>query len=295
MPKKLAITTRKGGVGKTEVLVALVAALARRASRVLVVDLDPQGNASRRLAAAWDPTRGLPSISEVIKADQVGGGVDAVVPCGWVDSAGKPTAEAQYIDVLPARPDLLNREYEAGQVGALRRLKKALEGWTDGYDYILFDNRPDLGHLVQLTLAAADYVLVPSTLDFDGVGGALDVRDFIQDHAEDVMNPNLQLLAVLPTRFDKRLLEQRDQYDNLREAFPDHLLNFTQNVKRNGVVEFVTPSYIPEKVRFAEADSAAASLTAWNDKTARETVAIYDALAKAVVERATEMSERRAA
>ncbi|WP_426624425.1 ParA family protein [Leifsonia sp. McL0607] len=296
MTTRIAISTRKGGVGKSEVLVALASAFARKKERVLAVDLDPQANASRRLGAAWEADAGKPSISEVIKADAVGVGEDAVVSCGWTDENGNPTEEASYIDVLAARLDLINREGEAGQVGALRRLKKALDGgWTDKYDWILFDNKPDLGHLVQLSLAATDYVLVPSTLDFDAVAGAIEVRQFIAEHADDMMNPSLKLLAVLPTRYDKRKAEQNFQYDNLREYFPDELLKFARNVERNGTVEFVTPSYIPERTRFAEADSAAVSLTAWNDATARETVAIYDALADALTTRVSELAAEVAA
>jgi chromosome partitioning protein len=294
MPRA-AIVTRKGGVGKTEVVVATASAFARKKKRCLVVDLDPQANASRRLAASWDAENGRPSVSEAIKADAQGVGEDAVIQCGWVNDDGRPTDEAEYIDVLPARLDLINREGEAGQVGAIRRLKKALDGWTDDYDWIIFDNKPDLGHLVQLSLAATDFVLVPSTLDFDAVDGAIEVRRFIAEHAEDMMNPSLQLLAVLPTRYDKRKAEQNFQYQNLKEQFPNELLGFTQSVKRNGIVEFVTPSYIPERTRFAEADSAAVSLAAWNDATARETVAIYDAFTSALAKRASELTKEVAA
>ncbi|NNC14065.1 ParA family protein [Planctomonas sp. JC2975] len=290
MPR-IAVVTRKGGVGKSEVTVALAAAFARRHERTLVVDLDPQANASRRLAAAWDQESGQPTVSEAIKADTIGVGEDVVVPCGWTDSAGERSKEAEYIDVLPSRLDLMNRETETGQVGAIRRLKKALDGWSDDYDWQLYDNRPDLGHLVQMSMAAADYVLVPCALEFDAIDGAMEVQRFIDEHAEDIFNPTLQLLAVLPTRYDGRKAEQQFQYEGLRNHFRDLVLKFGGMATLSKGDEFFVPPYIPERTRFAEADSAAASLTAWNDRVGRETTEIYDRLAEAIVARVKQLEE----
>ncbi len=99
-----AIANNKGGVSKTEVTCQLAAALARTGRRVLVVDMDPQANASRRLGVEWDPSAPTPTMSEVLASAQDGVGEAAVVACGW---ATDQAPEGERIDVLPARFDLI--------------------------------------------------------------------------------------------------------------------------------------------------------------------------------------------
>ncbi|MFC4225507.1 ParA family protein [Lysinibacter cavernae] len=277
------IANNKGGVGKSELTVQLAAALARAKKRVLVVDLDPQGNASRRLGVAWDSTDPTPTMSEVIKANEVGAGAGAVVQCGWVED-DEPTEEAQNIDVLPSRFDLLNRESEAGTVGAVRRVKKALEGFGDQYDVVLIDTRPDLGHLVQMAFAAADTVLVPTDPNFDGVEGAIRVADFISEHAEDLSNPKLDVGGVIVTR--RKVTAEHDfQLEGIRTQFGDKVWKFGGVKKDSAGDETLVPNEIPEWSRFSEADSAGVSLAAWNDRRARSTVAIFDAIATEYIKR----------
>lgn len=94
--------------------------------------------------------------------------------------------KAERIDVLPARFELINRKSEAGVVGATFRLKKALSGWTEDYDVVLLDTRPELGHLVQMAIVAADTVLIVAAPEHDAVAAA--VRDFVVRPAANLAN-----------------------------------------------------------------------------------------------------------
>ncbi|MCI4659559.1 ParA family protein [Cryobacterium zhongshanensis] len=278
------ISNNKGGVAKTELTVQLAAALARAGKKVLVVDMDPQANATRRLGIEWDPKEPIATMSEVIKADQAGAGEGAVVACGWVLPDGTPTLEADNIDVLPARFDLINRETEAGVIGAVRRLQKALEGWTSEYDVILIDTRPDLGHLVQMSMAAADTIIIPTDPNYDSVEAAIRVKDFVARHAMDIANPTLAVGGVVVTR-RKTTLEHDFQIEGLREHFGDLVWNLGGVVVLPDSTELLNPSYIPEWSRFAEADAAAVSLSDWTDRNGRKTVALYDAVARTYLAR----------
>lgn len=285
------ISNDKGGVSKSQLTVQLAAGLARARKRVLVIDLDPQANTTRRLGIDWDPNNPFATMSEVIKADQVGVGEGAVLGCGWSDPNGEPTAEAELIDVLPSRFDLVNRETEAGVVGAVRRLKKALEGWIDDYDVVLIDTPPSLGHLTQMAMAAAHSVIIPASAQYDAVEAAIRVSDFVTRHAADLANPDLRVGGVVITRYRDQV-EDEFQAKGLRERFGDLVWSLTGNYEISKGNEGSIPRYIKEKVRYAEADSAAASLTAWRDREARLTVAVFDALAKTYIDRLVNVKEK---
>lgn len=272
------IANNKGGVSKTELTVQLAGALARRGHSILVVDMDPQANATRRLGVEWNPSEPILTMAEVIKADQTGAGDAAVVACGWARPDGTPTAEAENIDVLPSRFDLINRETEAGIVGAVRRLKKSLEGWSEGYDVVLIDTRPDLGHLVQMAMAAADTIIIPTDPNYDSIEAAIRVSDFVDRHAVDLGNPALMIGGVVVTR-RKPTSEQDFQIEGLLERFKELVWDLGGVVTLPDGTEHLNPHYIPEWSRFAEADAAAASLSEWTDRNGRKTVALYDQLA----------------
>lgn len=295
MTYTILFANNKGGVQKTGVAVQTAAALARQGLQVLVVDTDPQANATRRLGIEWDSSAPIASVSEAIAANAEGAGEGAAIGCGWVDASGEPTDEARLIDVVPARFDLINREGEAGNVGAVRRLKKALTGWTDTYDVVLIDSRPDLGHLVQMAMAAADVVLIPSDAGFDAVEGAIRVSDFISAHAEDITNPSLYVGGVLITR-NRATAEARFQVEGVIERFGDLVWSLRTTRTIPGPVEVeVTPSYIPEWTRFSEADAAGVSLSAWTDARGRETARIFDQVALNIISRLLDPAKESAA
>lgn len=283
MAHTIAYANNKGGVSKTGTMVQTAAALARAGYDVLAIDMDPQANATRRLGIEWDPENPIASVSEAIAANEPGAGEGAVIPCGWVGKDGQPTPEAEHIDVLPARFDLLNREAEAGTVGAVRRLKKALAGWTVDYDYVLIDTRPDLGHLVQMAMAAADAVLIPSDPGYDSAEAAIRVADFVTRHADDLGNPSLHVAGIIVTR-KRDTAEAKFQIEGLEERFGDLVwdLRTTKTIPGDVVVE-LTPSHIPEWTRFAEADSMSVSLSDWNDGRGRQAAALFDEIARRIV------------
>jgi cellulose biosynthesis protein BcsQ len=210
MAYRVMIGNHKGGTGKTVGTINLAVALARRGYRVLVVDMDPQGNCSRRLGVAV--TEATLTISEVLKAAEVGAAAAAVVPCGFDDYADR-------IDVIPARFDLENRISEAGVVGAVSRLDRVMRGVDDGYDFTLFDCPPSLGHLVQLVMAASRYALVTIEPEYDGVEGAVRYVRFVSEYGAAVGSPDLAVVGAVVCRVREQLGAHRFQVDGLADTF----------------------------------------------------------------------------
>jgi len=295
------IANDKGGVAKSQVVVHLAAALARAGKRVLVVDMDPQANATRRLGIKLDRSNLYVSVSEVIKADAEAAGHGHTIACRWInDETNEPTPEAQMIDVLPSRQDLVNRESEAAVLGSNRRLRKALSGgWLEeSYDVVLIDTQPTLGPLTQMSMTAAHTTLIPVTAAYDAFEGALRVRAFVEQHASDLANPDLHVGGVIITRYRAQLSEEEFQAANIREEFGDLVWRLTGKYKLTRSEDSQTgliPRYIPEWTRFGEADSAAASLTAWNDLKGRQSVAVFDALARTYIARFLDKAKEQVA
>ncbi|MFJ3366457.1 ParA family protein [Streptomyces anthocyanicus] len=212
MAQRVALVNNKGGVGKTTTTVRLAEALAKTGKRVLVVDMDPQGNASRRLGWAYNPDDAKATISEAIQADQPGAVASVVQPIGW------DVEYASRIILAPARLELENRMSEAGVVGAWRRLAKGLEGADDHVDYTLIDCPPSLFHLTQLALAAADSVVIVTEPEYDSAEAAGRVRDFIAQRAVELANPDLELAGVIVNGM-QNLGSHADQLAYIRETF----------------------------------------------------------------------------
>lgn len=183
--RRIAVINNKGGVGKTMITVEIASALGRRGRRVLVVDLDPQANATRRLAAAGELERqAQPQTLAEALHEPVDKGSALLVArrCGW------SVPEAHLIDVLPSAFGLEDRVLEAGQPGAIRRLAKLLYEATDEYDYTLIDCPPSMGHLTQMALCALDGardgVLIPVIPEWDSVDGAQRALTYVARFAE---------------------------------------------------------------------------------------------------------------
>jgi chromosome partitioning protein len=285
----IAFANNKGGTGKTTCVVQTAAALARAGKSVLVADLDPQGNATQSFGLDPESLQSIPTVSEAIKANTHGerGGegaaADVVVSCEWRDSRGALTEEAKLIHVLPARFDLENRESESGTPGAVRRFAKALAGVAENYDYVLVDTRPSLGHLSQLAYAAADYVVLVTTPTYFAAEGAGRVVDFISTSAVDLNNSKLKLGGVVINKV-KQTTADRAQIDGIVETYGDKVWRLRTIKGKLGDYEVEnTPDFIPDWTRFAEAENANSSLSAWSGDRARKTTAIFDQIAANII------------
>jgi cellulose biosynthesis protein BcsQ len=275
MAHRLVLGNHKGGSGKTAATVNLAAALAEQGLRVLVVDLDPQANASRRLAAGYDPARPTLTTAEVIRDTSDGVAAQAIRPCGWKpgpDGTGGTVAYAELVDVIPARFDLENRISEAGTTGAAFRLRRALAGVDDQHDVTLLDCPPSLGHLTQLAMAAAHRAVATVEPEYDSVEGALRYRDFVADqyNREALGNPDLRLAGVIVSRVRAGVGAHAYQVAGLPEALG---------------VDLVWDPHLPEWSVVKDAADAAVPLRALGTARSREMAGRFATLATRITGR----------
>lgn len=233
----LVVANQKGGVGKTTSTVNVAAALAQLGQRVLVVDLDPQGNASTALSV--EHHRGTPSTYDLL----VEGAAlaDVVAPC--------PDIETLF--VVPATIDLAGAEIELVSVVAReQRLHKALHGdprvstrpvaeaGEDRFDYVFIDCPPSLGLLTINALVAGQEMLIPIQAEYyalEGLGQLLSTVDMVRAH----LNPELSIGSILITMYDARTRLAAGVAEEVRSHFGEQVLK----------------TYIPRSVRVSEAPS----------------------------------------
>lgn len=194
---RLGIMNNKGGVGKTLVTLGVAEAAARMGARVLVVDMDPQGNATRRAGVVPGPGDTLTDCLRV--------GVKPGAASGYLHHCQWTLPAAELIDVLPADLDLEDRALEAGQAGADKRLRKALYGVDDAYELTLFDCQPSIkGHLVTMAFGAlngeGDGVVVPTEPERDAIAGAQRIGDYLRLWREDLGVPHADVLGLVLNR-----------------------------------------------------------------------------------------------
>ena len=225
MSRFIAIANQKGGVGKTTTAINLGAALAVAERRTLIVDMDPQGNATSGLGI--EDLRSLPQIYDVLVRNRLA--KDAVLS----------KVHFPYLDIMPATRDLVGAEIELVSVEDREQvLRRALEPLRSEYDFILADCPPSLGMLTLNTLTAADSVLIPIQCEFYALEGLSQLLNTVR-LVQRGLNPELEIQGVLLTMFDRRLRLSKQVAAEAREYFGGRVFN----------------TVIPRNVRLAEAPS----------------------------------------
>jgi len=200
----LAIANQKGGVGKTTTAINLGAGLGALERRVLLVDCDPQGNATRGLGAQAT----APNLYHVLTGEAVLR--DAIRPSGFPN-----------LDLVPSQRDLVGVEVEfVGEEAWEGKLKSVLSNVADLYDTILLDCPPSLGHLTVNALAAADGVLVPLQCEYFALEGISELIATIK-RIQGGINTRLAITGILLTMYDDRTNLSRDVADEIRQHFTD--------------------------------------------------------------------------
>jgi chromosome partitioning protein len=197
-----AFSTHKGGVGKTLLVMLMAAAAAESGKRVLVVDMDAQANATRRLRVALPQdldARVAATLAGVLIRPTRGIAASVIAPCGW---GGIYT---DHIDVAPGHLDLELLASTAAQASSERRLLTALAGAVDDYDLVLIDCPPQLlGHTIDIAWTAADLVIVPVEPEYDSVEAARRVAERVLAD-RDTLNPDLQVGGYMINRYRSSL------------------------------------------------------------------------------------------
>ena len=247
MVRVIALANQKGGVAKTTTTLNLAVALKEKGMKVLCVDLDPQGNLT---------------MSQGLNPDEIDRSMyDVLVHKLPIEQV----IQEREIDLAVSSIDLAGAELAlASMIGRERALEKALVSVRERYDYILFDTPPSLGLLTINAFVASDGVIVPVQTEYLALRGLVQLENTLAMVREN-LNPNVQIMGILATMFDKRLVNSREAVDILVENFGD----------------LVYETRIRKLVRYAEAPVKGQSVLAY-DPTG-EAAKMYRELAKEVL------------
>jgi chromosome partitioning protein len=208
--KVIAVANQKGGVGKTTTTVNLGAALAQRGQNVLLVDLDPQGNLTSSFGLEKDVQQ---TVAESL--------LDRRVPLPVVTvSNGSQNGEApaERLSVVPAAVGLASAEAQLmNKLGREMRLRDQLLAVEGSYDYVMIDTPPSLGVLTINALVAASKVIIPTEARFFSLQGLQMLEESIEEIL--FLNPRLELLGILLSKMDRRLKEERQVAEYLRQRW----------------------------------------------------------------------------
>lgn len=236
----ITISNQKGGVGKTTTVVNLAASLARKGMGVLVIDLDPQGNASTALG--------------VEHHNSVVGSYEVLVDGVPMLDAVKVSGEHQNLLCLPATINLAGAEIDMVSVANRERvlsdaLQEFLKASSQPIHYVFIDSPPSLGLLTVNALVAATEVLVPIQCEYYALEGVTQLMSNI-DRIRQALNPTLRVSGILLTMFDNRTNLSADVASEVRKYFPNETLNAT----------------IPRSVRLSEAPSFGQTAISYDPK-----------------------------
>ena len=253
--KVISITNQKGGVGKTTSAINISFYLAKMGYKVLIVDFDPQGNATSGLGVDKN------SLGSTM-SDVISGSValkDVILE-----------TEFHKLKLAPSTPIWANTEIELANVGGrFSRLREALKTVSDEFDYVILDCPPSLSLLTVNSFIASDFLILPVQAEFyamEGLGQLLESMKLVKKG----MNPNIELLGVLPTMVDSRTTLSGQVYEEIKRFFPGKV--------------FSTP--VPRNIRLAEAPSHGVPIGVYDrfSKGARA----YKSITKEIVKRIEE-------
>jgi chromosome partitioning protein len=252
--RRIAVANQKGGVGKTTTAINLAAALVETGRRVLLIDLDPQGNASTGLGV--DPDRRLRNSYDLLlgEADAAALALETMVPNLWV---------------IPATQDLASADVDlVDDPKRVKRLAAALshEALQDAWDHVVIDCPPSLNLLTVNAMAAADAVLVPLQCEFFAMEGLSQLLSTVRE-IKKALNPSLVVEGVVLTMYDRR--------NNLSELVAKDV--------RATLGDVVYRTVIPRNVRLSEAPSYAVPATVYDPSSSGSLA--YRALAREMIER----------
>ena len=275
MAKVITVTNQKGGVGKTTTSTNLAFYLAKAGKKTLLIDFDPQGNASSGLGVKEkDPSKTISAVilsaCDAENADDESESTEKAKPVTLADIIVQPDKKkCKNLYLAPTNVELADAEVNMNTVASPAKffiLKKAIASIAKDYDFIIIDSQPSLSLLTVNGMAAANYLLLPVQTEYYALEGVADLLKTVNDIKKGI-NPKLKLLGVLATMYDKRTSLSSQVLAEVKRYFKDKVFDTT----------------IPRNVRLAEAPSHGVAIGQYDrfSKGAKS----YKALAEEVMER----------